>query len=145
MDLPPTDPDTVRILVVDDDVDTADSAVLVLKFLGFEGAAAYNGGVALALAGQLRPQAVLIDLAMPRIDGFQLARDLRRLPGLEQVMLICVSGYGTEHDRQRSREAGFAHHFLKPADWQEMTAVLEQLKRAPAGAGSSRVARGQGP
>ena len=134
MDFPQTDPDKVRVLVVDDDMDTANSAVLVLKFLGFEAVAAYESGAALEQARKFRPQAVLLDLAMPYVDGLQLARDLRRLPGLETVMLICVSGYGMEQDRKRSREAGCAHHFVKPADWQEVTAVLEQLQKAPASA-----------
>jgi DNA-binding response OmpR family regulator len=135
MDVPPLDPDTIRVLVVDDDVDTADSAVLVLKFLGFEAAAVYDGGVALEQARKLRPQAVLLDLAMPHLDGLHLAQELRRSPRQEDVMLICVSGYGTERDRQRSRQAGCAYHFVKPADWQEITAVLAQLKQSPAAAG----------
>jgi CheY-like chemotaxis protein len=75
MDVPPLDPDTIRVLVVDDDVDTADSAVLVLKFLGFEAAAVYDGGVALEQARKLRPQAVLLDLAMPHLDGLHLAQE----------------------------------------------------------------------
>ncbi len=135
MDALPLDPDAIRVLVVDDDVDTADSAVLVLKFLGFEAAAVYDGGVALEQARKLRPQAVLLDLAMPHRDGLQLAQDLRRLPGLEEVMLICISGYGMEQDRKRSRQAGCDYHFVKPAEWQEITAVLAQLKKVPARAG----------
>jgi DNA-binding response OmpR family regulator len=110
----------LRVLVVDDDRDTAHSSVQVLKFLGYDALAAYDAAQAKKIAATATPQIVLLDIAMPGEDGFRLARDLRQLPGMERALLVCVSGYGTEADKQKAREAGCDHHFTKPVDWQEL-------------------------
>jgi two-component system, chemotaxis family, CheB/CheR fusion protein len=121
----------LRVLVVDDDVDTADSSVLVLNYLGYKAVPAYNAEDALKIASMLPPQVVLLDAAMPGHDGYQLARELRMLPGMEDAMLICVSGFGTELDRERAFEAGCTHHFIKPVDWQKLVAVLGPARCPP--------------
>ena len=118
-------PGKVRVLVVDDDKDTADSAALILSGQGLEALPAYDAQTGLRLAGTApAPRVVLLDLAMPRVNGYQFARDLRALPDMEKALILCVSGYGMEADIQRSREAGCNHHFLKPVDWNEVLAMI---------------------
>ena len=119
-----------HVLVVDDEVDTADSSAMILAHYGYRADVAYHSEMALKIAGVRPPQAVLIDIAMPTCDGYFLARELRRLPGMQDALLICVSGYGTLEDRQKSREAGCQFHFIKPVDWQALLKTLEPLKLA---------------
>jgi DNA-binding response OmpR family regulator len=124
-----------RVLVVDDDRDTADSTVTVLKCFGFEAEAAYSAAMALAIASACPPRAVLLDLAMPGHTGDQLARELRQLPGMEDAVLICISGYGTNEYRQLALAAGCDYHILKPAEFREVLSLLAQIngvsRRAP--------------
>jgi CheY-like chemotaxis protein len=105
-----------RVLVVDDDTDTADSLVVLLSLWGCRAAAAYDGRAATGAALADRPDVVVLDLGLPGLDGYEVARRLRVAPGLEKVRLIAVSGYGRDEDRARSRAAGFDHHLLKPVD-----------------------------
>jgi CheY-like chemotaxis protein len=114
----------MRILVVDDVRDTADTAVVILNHLGYQAIAAYDGEQALKIAALLPPHVVLLDIGMPKIDGYQLAFELRKLPGMDNALLICVSGYGTRADKDRAYEAGCAYHFIKPVDWEELGDLL---------------------
>jgi CheY-like chemotaxis protein len=105
-----------RVLVVDDDADTADSLVLLLTLWGCRAAAAYDGRTGAGQALASRPDVVVLDLGLPGLDGYEVARRLRVAPGLEKVRLIAVSGFGGDEDRARSREAGFDYHLLKPVE-----------------------------
>ncbi len=105
-----------RILVVDDNADAAASLALLLKFSGHEVHVAHEGEEALRLAETLRPQAVLLDVGMPGMDGYEVARRLRQRPGTKDAVIIAVTGYGAEADRRRGRAAGFDHHLTKPVD-----------------------------
>jgi CheY-like chemotaxis protein len=118
------------ILVVDDNRDAADSLALLVQLWGFRPVVAYDGRAAAeAVAADGRPPvAALIDLGLPGLDGYEVARRLRADPRCAGAVLIAVTGYGRPEDRQRSREAGFDHHVLKPCDPQE----LRQLLPAPA-------------
>jgi CheY-like chemotaxis protein len=129
----PASAEKLRVLVVDDDRDTADSAATVLTYFGHEALAAYGAEKAVESARLRRPHVVFLDLAMPRIDGYQLARDLKALPGMEDVLLICISGYGTESDKRQAYAAGCAYHFIKPADWDELAELLATVKSDLAG------------
>jgi CheY-like chemotaxis protein len=104
------------VLVVDDNVDAADSLGLLLRLSGQETRMAYDGPTALLVAEAFRPQLVLLDIGMPGMDGYEVARRLRGLPVLEGVVLVAVTGWGQEEDRLRSRAAGFDDHLVKPAD-----------------------------
>jgi DNA-binding response OmpR family regulator len=120
--------DTKRlsVLVVDEDHDTADSTRFILNHMGYPVLVAYDASAALKLARANSPQVMLLDITMPGGNGLALAQELRRLPGMEDALLICISGLGTPEDRRLSREAGCAHHLLKPVDWVELLELLEQ-------------------
>src|SRR5437870_4862557 len=98
-----------RVLVVDDNVDAADSLAVLLRLQGQEVHAAYDGPTALEVARNCRPDVVLLDVGMPEMDGYEVARRLRQQPGMEHALLIAMTGWGQEEDRRRSREAGFHH------------------------------------
>jgi CheY-like chemotaxis protein len=115
-----------HVLIVDEDCDTADSAATILGSLGFQVSPAYDAETALQIAQVHPPEAVLLDAAMPGRDGSLLARELRQLPGMENALLICISGYdGDEHFRQ-SGDAGCQYHFLKPVNWKQLVRVLDK-------------------
>ncbi len=120
-----------RVLVVDDNADAADSLALVLRLEGQEVCVAHDGTKALELAAAFRPEVVFLDLGMPGMDGYEVARRLRGQPGLEQVVLVALTGWGQDEDRRRTREARFDHHLTKPAD-------PEALRRLLSGPGGGR-------
>ena len=111
-----------RILVVDDREDTTASLGELLKLWGNEVRMANNGAAALDVARAWRPEVVLLDIGMPGMDGHEVARRLRAEHG-EKMLLVALTGYAQEHDRQRTRDAGFNHHLSKPID----LAVLREL------------------
>jgi CheY-like chemotaxis protein len=118
-------PDSPRVLVVDDHRDTADSSRMVLEALGYRVVGvAYDGPSALAAARAEPPDVVLLDLAMPGMDGLTLARALRTLPGMAEAFLVCVSGYGRDEDRNSARAAGCDAHLLKPVEFAELERLL---------------------
>ncbi|MFY9826888.1 MAG: ATP-binding protein [Thermoanaerobaculia bacterium] len=125
-----------RVLVVDDNVDAADSMATWLHLAGHDVRTAYGGPAALAAAVAYQPTLVLLDIGLPGMDGHEVARLLRQTPELENVWLIALTGYGRKTDFQRSREAGFDHHIVKPADPQKLRALLAELSnqvRSPRG------------
>jgi PAS domain S-box-containing protein len=113
-----------RILVVDDNVDGAKLLATLLRVTGHDVRHVYSGPECLALVEDFEPQAVLLDLGLPGMDGFEVARHLRRRPGADAVLLIALSGYGRDEDRRKTREAGFDHHFVKPADLEAIQRLL---------------------
>ncbi len=115
-----------RILVVDDNVDTARGMVRLLKLLGNEVQVAYDGLSALELARHMNPEFILLDIGLPGMDGYEVATKLRRDPCCKTAVIIAVSGYGHEEDRRRSREAGFDHHLVKPIDFDSLVSLMAQ-------------------
>ncbi|HEX6862077.1 MAG TPA: CheR family methyltransferase, partial [Thermoanaerobaculia bacterium] len=120
----------LRILVVDDNVDQAESFGTLLRLMGHEVLVVHGGPAALAAAASFKPALGLLDIGMPGLSGYEVARQLRKLPGLEQIILVAVSGYGTEEDRRRSKEAGFHAHWTKPVDLDLLRTLLAQLGEA---------------
>jgi len=118
------DGDSLRVLVVDDSPGVARSLELVLLDWKHDVQVCYDAFAALEAARKFKPDFVLADLGMPKMNGYQLAEALRRLPGLGNTVLVAVSGYGQETDKQRSREVGFAQHLTKPVDLLELKKVL---------------------
>jgi CheY-like chemotaxis protein len=119
----------LRVMVVDDNRDSADSASSIVRLLGYRVESAYDGASALELARKLRPHTVLLDLAMPELDGFETLRRLRVQPGMDNAYVIAMTGYGSEEDRRRTRAAGFDGHLTKPV---ELDALVGYLNEASA-------------
>jgi signal transduction histidine kinase/CheY-like chemotaxis protein len=116
---------SLRILVVDDNADGADTLAAALQCDGHETLAAYDGPSALAQARRFEPHAALLDLSMPGMDGFELARHLRQCS--PPPALVAMTGWGTATDRQRCEAAGFAAHIVKPAQINDIEAVLARV------------------
>jgi CheY-like chemotaxis protein len=113
-----------RILVVDDNADAVECLAEMLRVQGHEVATAHDGVAAIDLAGEFRPDVVLLDIGMPRLSGYETARRLRGIaPG---ALLVAVTGWGQEEHRRRSREVGFDHHLVKPVDPADLDALLAQ-------------------
>ncbi len=113
-----------RILVVDDNVDAADSTAAVLQLLGYEVVVAYEGKSALKIAQKYQPKVILLDLGMPGMDGYEVAKRLQQMPGQEGLVLIALTGWGQEADRQRTRVAGFNAHLVKPVSLEALAKIL---------------------
>ncbi len=113
-----------RILVVDDNVDAADSLALILRLGGHEVLVAHDGPTGLQLAQSSRPDIIFLDIGMPGMDGYEVARRLRRQPDLDGVRLVALTGWGAQEDRRRSAAAGFDQHLVKPV---EPTAIQDVL------------------
>jgi CheY-like chemotaxis protein len=114
----------LRVLVADDNRDMADSLCMLMKMWGHESWPAYDGATALELASAHQPDVLMVDLAMPTLDGYQLARQLRQHPVLKGALLIALTGYTDEAHRRLSEEAGFDHYLIKPAEPQRVEALL---------------------
>jgi len=118
-----------RILIVDDNRDAANTLGDLLQLIGAEARVVYDGATALEALGEFRPSVVLLDLGMPGMDGYEVARRIRAQPQTRDTTLIALTGWGEASDRQRSRQAGFQHHLVKPVDADAMQAVLASLQR----------------
>jgi two-component system CheB/CheR fusion protein len=116
-----------RILVVDDNRDAAESLSMVLKFLGADVQVANDGRQALDAFQSYQPAVVFLDIGMPGMDGYEVARRMRAAQNGERPALVALTGWGQEADRQRSRDAGFDHHLVKPADLGVLQALLASL------------------
>jgi CheY-like chemotaxis protein/nitrogen-specific signal transduction histidine kinase len=121
-----------RVLLVDDNRDTAVSLATVLKASGYEVRVAYDGEEGIATAERFRPQIVLLDISLPKLNGYAVARRLRAQPGGKEMVLIATTGWGQDDDRRRSFEAGFDHHMVKPIDPVALQNLLIESAPAPA-------------
>jgi len=111
-----------EVLIVDDNVDAAESLAMLLEYCGCRTRVVHDGEAAIASVQGDCPDVVLLDIGLPGMDGYKVARRLRRLPGMDRVRIVAVTGYGGELDRRRSEQAGFDGHLTKPVG-------LETLKR----------------
>jgi CheY-like chemotaxis protein len=105
-----------RVLVVDDNEDGAEMLALALSTKGYDTRVALDANHALEVAAEFRPQIAFLDLGLPVMDGCELAIQLRQVPGLADVRLVALTGYGDDSDRKRTRDAGFQHHLVKPVN-----------------------------
>lgn len=119
----------VKILVVDDNVDAADSLSLLLQLSGHELTVAHDGAEALRLLEQDVPDMILLDIGLPGMNGYEVARRVRELPALAQTRLIAMTGYGQESDKEAAAAAGFDAHLVKPVDYEMLTRMIEALRR----------------
>jgi CheY-like chemotaxis protein len=123
------DAERLSILVVDDNRDAADSLAEVLMAQGHHARAAYGGEEALELAAQKPFDVALVDIGMPSVDGLEVARRIAHSPQGTHTLLVAVTGWGANADRERSREAGFAYHLTKPVDYDTLGALLATAAR----------------
>ena len=119
----------LRILVADDNVDAGETMCALLEASGYETRIAYDGAAALALGETFLPHLALLDLGMPRLDGFETAQRMRASPQLRGTVLVAVTGWGAASDRERSRAAGFDHHLMKPASMQQVQEILAAVEQ----------------
>ena len=117
----------VRILVVDDNEDSADSLGLLMKLLGNDVQIVHDGRVAVEVAKEFQPRVVLLDIGLPTLNGYEAAKEIRKQPWGKHALLIAVTGWGEAAHRERSRNAGFDHHLVKPVDPDELTRLLAAL------------------
>ncbi len=126
---PVDSPGTRRVLVVEDNPDGLETLLTLLAMLGHEVRGAADGGQALERAASFQPDVVLLDLGLPVMDGFEVARRLRRDPRMGSVFIAALTGWGAEGDRQRTAEAGFDAHLTKPVDLAALEGVLSRSTR----------------
>ena len=122
-----------RILIVDDNQDSADSLAMFLKIKGYEVGTAYDGEQAVEAAEALRPDVVLLDIGMPNLDGYDACRRIRQQPWGQGMFLIALTGWGQEEDRRRTEEAGFNQHMVKPVDPAVLMKLLASLSAKQGG------------
>lgn len=115
------------MLVVDDNHDSADTVTMLLRRSGHEVRVAYSGEEALEKGPEFRPNIVLLDLGLPEMDGYEIARRLRQNPQLKNSRFVALSGYGQDSDRERSRREGFDAHMVKPASFEKLEEVLRRI------------------
>ena len=112
-----------RILLVDDNQDTVVSLARLLSLRGHQVATAFDGVAALKIAQEFQPDFLLLDIGLPGLDGYEVARRLRA-EGFARTPIVAISGYAQESDRMRSREAGFNYHFAKPVDFEALADLI---------------------
>jgi len=116
-----------RVLIADDHVDAAIGLAEWLETMGYEVYTAYDGLDALETARRVKPDALLLDITMPGLDGDEVCRRLRQEPWAHEVMIAAITGHSGAEDRRKSREAGFDHHFVKPVDPRKIRDLLQSL------------------
>jgi two-component system CheB/CheR fusion protein len=116
-----------RILVVDDNRDQSRSLGMLLEVLGHEVALAFDGPSAVQTAIDFRPEIALLDIGIPGLSGYEVARRIRKTPGLEKTVLVAQTGWGQEQDRRNSAEAGFHHHLVKPVDIETVRQIIDSV------------------
>jgi PAS domain S-box-containing protein len=137
--LPPEGPaeerraaDKRRILVVDDNRDSAESLALLLRLTGHEADLAYDGQEAVEVAAQRRPDVILLDIGLPRLNGYDVCRRIREQPWGKGVVILALTGWGQEEDRRKSGEAGFNGHLVKPVEHAALVKALAEPRQTPA-------------
>jgi signal transduction histidine kinase/DNA-binding response OmpR family regulator len=120
------DPVARRVLLVDDNQDLLATVSALMRRVGHEVHVAHDGPSALEIAAAWQPEVMLIDIGLPGLDGYEVARRIRKLAMVPEIYLVAVTGYGQHEDRQRAHEAGFHHHLVKPVAFEELQRVLAQ-------------------
>jgi CheY-like chemotaxis protein len=127
MKSPPKATTPRKILVVDDNIDAARSLAALLEMSGHTPSVAHSGADALHLATVETPEVVLLDIGLPAMNGYEVARRLRELPGMSACRVIAITGYGQESDKRSAADAGFDAHLVKPVDYVQLVEIMEGL------------------
>jgi CheY-like chemotaxis protein len=125
----PAPKSSLRILIVDDNRDSADSLGMLLRIMGNDIRTAYDGQQGLDAAREFRPDVALLDIGLPKVDGYEACRRMRAQPWGKGVGLIAITGWGQEEDRRRFHDAGFDRHLVKPVDPGALTRMLAELQK----------------
>ncbi len=120
----------LRLLVADDNADAAELLAALLELQGHTSRVANNGVDAIRIAREFKPEAALLDIGMPDMNGYETAVAIRQIAGLENMVLVALTGWGDKSDRARSKDAGFDHHLTKPADMATIDALLDKVARS---------------
>lgn len=128
---------TLRVLVVDDNRDSAEMLALLVSMQGHETDRAFDGMSALDAAERFRPDVVLLDVGLPGMNGYEVARELRRRPHLGKPRIVAITGWGQMEDRERALAAGCDHHITKPADPVAIERLLAEYARGRTISGSA--------
>ena len=121
-----------RILVVDDNKDSADTLGMLLRLKGNDIRTAHDGLYAVKLAETFRPEMVLLDIGLPKLNGYEVARRIREQPWGRYMVLVALTGWGQDEDRRRSQEAGFNFHIVKPVELAALEKLWDGLQATPA-------------
>ena len=121
-----------RVLVVDDNKEAATTLAMLVRMLGSDVRTAHDGEEAIRLAGDFLPELILMDIGMPRMNGYDAATLIRQQPWGRRMMLVALTGWGQEEDKQRSRKAGFDDHLVKPAEPSQLQRLLTNAHIRPA-------------
>ena len=124
------EPGGLRVMVVDDNVDAAQMLAALLEVQGHAVCVEYDAMGALERARRERPEVLLLDIGLPDLDGYELARRLRAQPESADATLVALTGYGQSQDRKEAEQAGFDHYLVKPADLDQVNEVLAEAARA---------------
>jgi signal transduction histidine kinase len=127
-----------RVLVVDDNPDGADTLAMLLQVMGHDVDTAYDGEHAIETAERMRPDVILLDIGMPKLDGYETCRRIRERPWAKAVFVVALTGWGQEEDRRRTEAVGFDRHMIKPVDPAALTSLLDSLAPRPSGPNTAR-------
>jgi CheY-like chemotaxis protein len=119
-----------KVLVADDNRDSADSLGMLLRLAGHDVEVAYDGSAAIAIANTLEPDVILLDIGMPKMNGYDAARNIRREAWSANTVLIALTGWGQTEDKLRAQQAGFDRHLVRPVDSAELAAALQATRDA---------------
>jgi signal transduction histidine kinase/CheY-like chemotaxis protein len=123
----------LRVLVVDDNRDAAHSLETMMQLMGNEACTAYDGESAVQAADEFRPDVILLDIGLPKLNGYEVCRRIRQQPWGERMTVIALTGWGQDDDKRRAKDAGFDHHLVKPVDPRRIIELLASLRARPAG------------
>jgi len=124
-------PNQCRILIADDNEDSVMSMALLLASMGNEVRTVNDGLEAVHVAAEFEPDVIILDIGMPKLNGYEACRRVREQPFGERIVMIALSGWGQDEDKRRSQDAGFNYHFVKPVDPSKLESLLSQLKTTP--------------
>jgi CheY-like chemotaxis protein len=116
-----------RVLVVDDNKDSADSLAILLKMTGHETQIARDGQEAIETSATFRPEVVVLDIGLPKVNGYDACRKIREQGAGGEIVMIALTGWGQDEDRRKSKEAGFDGHLVKPVDHATLKTLLDEL------------------